>query len=661
MRFLRFILLTVFCAPLAAQIELDLTSKFTPAHAKPGESVVLEVTAQIPGEYHVYGAFESTGEPIDLIFRGKLPLTRKGTTEIPEGEQHDSFGMTSYWIIGSATLKQTFEVPKDATGGDLQIKGYVRYTACTEDFCLPPAEQPFTTSLTIDGGEAKKPATNPFTGDAKVSLLGVTLDPSPARPGETVTVTLKGSTIPGWHVYGAQETTGVKISMALRKTGGLEAVSSIVIPDGEPHLTGSIESWWIEGPFEVTQKWKIPASIAPGTISLGGDMPYQVCDLEKCLLPDSLPFSADLLVEDGEARAKFVTAENVNPVEAGPTPPTNDAQSAIATGNLLGLIMLSIGAGLFALAMPCTYPMIPITFSFFTKQADERGGRVLPLALTYGLGIITIFVLIGLAIGPAIVPFATNPITNLLIGALFVVFAFSLFGWLRPEPPRFLTDLMGKSSGKGGYVGVFLMGATLVVATFTCTIPFLSTILGASAQTGKLGYVALSMAVFGATMAVPFVALSLIPGKVKAMPRSGEWMNVLKVFLGFVELAAALKFLSNADLVWNTSLISRSTFLIIWTMIFVLAGAFVLGILPRRAQSSPSLGTGRMASGVLTILFAGYCAYGATGKKMDFVMTAVVPPFKTAIHEFVVDDYPRAMEHARKNGKLVLINFTGFT
>ena len=305
--------------------------------------------------------------------------------------------------------------------------------------------------------------------------------------------------------------------------------------------------------------------------------------------------------------------------------------------------------------------MIPITFSFFTKQADERGGRVLPLALTYGLGIITIFVLIGLAIGPAIVPFATNPITNLLIGALFVVFAFSLFGWLRLEPPRFLTDLMGKSSGKGGYVGVFLMGATLVVATFTCTIPFLSTILGASAQTGKLGYVALSMAVFGATMAVPFVALSLIPGKVKAMPRSGEWMNVLKVFLGFVELAAALKFLSNADLVWNTSLISRSTFLIIWTMIFVLAGAFVLGILPRRAQSSPSLGTGRMASGVLTILFAGYCAYGATGKKMDFVMTAVVPPFKTAIHEFVVDDYPRAMEHARKNGKLVLINFTGFT
>ena len=134
-----------------------------------------------------------------------------------------------------------------------------------------------------------------------------------------------------------------------------------------------------------------------------------------------------------------------------------------------------------------------------------------------------------------------------------------------------------------------------------------------------------------------------------------------KVFLGFVELAAALKFLSNADLVWNTGILSRSTFLVIWTVIFVLAGTFVLGILPRRTQGRPSLGTGRMASGVLTILFAGYCAYGATGKQMDFVMTAVAPPFKTAIHELVVDDYPRAMERARKDGKLVLINFTGFT
>src|SRR5690606_32477557 len=140
-------------------------------------------------------------------------------------------------------------------------------------------------------------------------------------------------------------------------------------------------------------------------------------------------------------------------------------------GSLLGFILLAIGGGIFALLMPCTYPMIPITISFFTKQAEARGGNVLPLSLAYGAGIILIFILIGVVIGPVILTFAAHPVTNIVIGVAFLLFALALFGVWTMQPPQFLMGAAGKASMKGGYAGVFLMGATLVVTSFTCTAP----------------------------------------------------------------------------------------------------------------------------------------------------------------------------------------------
>ncbi|HLQ37815.1 MAG TPA: cytochrome c biogenesis protein CcdA, partial [Planctomycetota bacterium] len=346
-------------------------------------------------------------------------------------------------------------------------------------------------------------------------------------------------------------------------------------------------------------------------------------------------------------------------------PKLPDAYGDDMAGGLWALILLCIGGGLIALVMPCTYPMIPITFSFFTKQADARGGKVLPLALAYGAGIVLIFVVIGVSVGEVITIFAAHPVTNAVIGGAFVLFALSLFGFVNLQPPRFLTDAAGKACGTGGLLGVFLMGATLVVSSFTCTAPIVGSLLAsvAKGQTSRLD-VAIGMAVFGLTMAAPFMFLALLPGKVKQLPRSGEWMHTLKVSLGFVELAAALKFLSNVDIALDLGLCPREVFLLLWAFTFTLLALFLFGLLCGRGEPLLGVSSARNGFGIASLGFAFYCLIGASGLQLDFVMTAFEPNYRLRPieeHHIVVDDYDRAVAVAREEKKYVLINFTGFT
>jgi thiol:disulfide interchange protein DsbD len=335
--------------------------------------------------------------------------------------------------------------------------------------------------------------------------------------------------------------------------------------------------------------------------------------------------------------------------------------------------------GFFTLLMPCTYPMIPITISFFTKQADARGGSVLPLSLTYGAGIVSMFVLIGLLVGAPIIAFATHPVTNLVIGLAFLFFALVLFGAINLQPPQKLNQMAGQASMKGGYQGVFLMGFLLVITSFTCTAPFVGSLLGSAASGGgsflsNAPRVVMGMATFGATIAIPFVVLSLVPGKLAAMPKAGEWMNTLKVTLGFVEVAAALKFISNADLVWGWNILSRELFLLLWAGIFVAAALYLFGII-RLKSGGGEVSPMQLSFGLGLLMLGLYCAYGAQGRRMDPVMTAIIPPYsheyvgpsgvvrggsKLKGHEIIKDDFDGAVALAIEGEKLLLLNFTGF-
>jgi cytochrome c biogenesis protein CcdA len=368
------------------------------------------------------------------------------------------------------------------------------------------------------------------------------------------------------------------------------------------------------------------------------------------------------------------------PGAAPPTaaPPTAAPTTAPAPKGDTGLwifLLSAVGWGLFTLLMPCTYPMIPITISYFTKQATQRETGTLALSLAYGAGIVLVFVLIGIAVGPLVIPFATHPVTNLVIGSFFILFALSLFGVVDLQPPGFLLNMAGQASSKGGFLGVFLMGATLVVTSFTCTAPFVGTLLSTGASSGDLGRVALGMGVFGLTMAIPFMFLSMVPQKVKTLPRSGEWMHTLKVTLGFVEIAAALKFISNVDLVWNWQFLSRELFLFLWMAIFAVAALYLFGLIRLLGETVHEISPGRMVAGLFFALFAFYCAYGAVGNRMDPIMTAIIPNYSgqiggtsgrggkvsAALHTIIKDDYEGALERAKQEGKLLLVNFTGFT
>jgi len=355
----------------------------------------------------------------------------------------------------------------------------------------------------------------------------------------------------------------------------------------------------------------------------------------------------------------------------GSSPVTRGVGSG-GDGSLAAFLLLAVFWGFFTLLMPCTYPMIPITISFFTKQADQHPSRQLLLSLTYGLGIVAIFILIGVVFGGVIISFATHPVTNVVIGVAFVVFALALFGLIDLQPPRFLLSAAGKASMKGGLLGVFLMGATLVVTSFTCTAPFVGSLLAAGA-TGGMTRVVLGMGVFGLTMAVPFVLLSMVPRKIAAMPKAGEWMHVLKVFMGFVELAAALKFLSNADLVWQWGLLSRELFLVLWMGIFIAAAVFLFGLIHLKSESHDGIGPGRLVAATATFLFALYCGYGLTND-LDGIMTAIIPNYSNRIagvgggpaearrdHPIVKDDYEVARARAVADGRALLVNFTGHT
>ncbi len=398
-----------------------------------------------------------------------------------------------------------------------------------------------------------------------------------------------------------------------------------------------------------------------------------------------LPFEIDTKFAGPGADALFAAfpkdlgASAKPAIAKSPTKSDPVEEDAGQESSLLAFLLSAVLWGLFTLLMPCTYPMIPITISYFTKQADARKTGTLSLSLTYGAGIVGIFVLIGVLIGPLIIPFATHPITNLVIGGFFLVFALTLFGVMTLNPPRFLMSAAGSASQKGGFLGVFLMGATLVVTSFTCTAPFVGTLLSTGAASGGVGRIALGMAVFGLTMAIPFVFLSMVPQKVKAMPKSGEWMHTFKVFLGFVEIAAALKFLSNADLVWSWQFLSRELFLTLWSALFFCAAAYLFAWIRMKdeyGQEDPAtISPKRMVSGVATMMLAFYFALGALGHSMDPITTAIAPNYSSKIgfgggeggtqaaasHVVIKDDFDAALERAKKEGKTLLANFTGFT
>lgn len=643
--------------------------------------------AMAPG-WHLYhedlGHPDAVGRPTTVALGGEGIAW--GTVAWPEPErlpqEEIGPGVTVLAHEGTIVLRAS-GVPaagrSDAADVTAEVTGLVCETLCIPYRARLRSQGPGPDELFATSASASAPAAADAVPAAD-EVLGGKADATlyTRREGERVHAALVVRVEPGWHLYHddlsaasaeareAAQPTSVTLRARGVRFGPVHFPSPHRLDQGWEDAQGN-EVWLPghEGEVVLWAEGTVEGAGEPGRAH--GEIHGQTCS-NVCLQYD------ETFVDAGRGDdALFAGVEAARAALGGGAPAGGPSQGGrddgSGTQSLLAFLLLAVGGGLFALLMPCTYPMVPITISFFTKQAHARGGKVLSLALLYGAGIVLMFVAIGVLVGPVIIRFAANPITNVVIGALFFLFALALFGVINLEPPRQLMNAASRASTVGGLLGVFLMGATLVVTSFTCTAPVVGAILGLGGSGGDTARLVLGMATFGATMAAPFVLLSLLPGRLQALPRSGEWMNTLKHFLGFVELAAALKFFSNSDIQWRWNVLSRELFLAAWALVFALAGIYLLGFFHR-----PRERVGRLRAGgaALSLVFAVYCFVGMLGRPLDYVMTAIAPPYSGGAlfpqwyrppgeWTIVLDDYDQALQVARADEKLLLVNFTGLT
>ena len=359
--------------------------------------------------------------------------------------------------------------------------------------------------------------------------------------------------------------------------------------------------------------------------------------------------------------------------------PLEGMGEAVGVGetSLLYILLMGFVGGLLAVLMPCIWPIIPMTVSFFLKRAKSDRKKGLRDALTYGASIVVIYLALGLLVtvlfgSDTLNAMSTNAVFNVFLFILLVVFALSFFGWFEIKlPSRWADAVDDKATTTSGYISIFLMAFTLVLVSFSCTAPIIGLLLVETATTGNWLAPALGMLGFAVALALPFTLFALFPSWLQQAPKSGSWMNTLKVVLGFIELAFALKFLSVADLAYGWHILDREVFLSLWIVIFGLLGAYLCGWLKFQTDEiggelNKPMPVACIMGGLVSLAFAVYMIPGLWGAPCKAV-SAFAPPMYTQdfnLNSKVVEarfrDYDEALAAAKRENKPILVDFTGF-
>ncbi len=349
----------------------------------------------------------------------------------------------------------------------------------------------------------------------------------------------------------------------------------------------------------------------------------------------------------------------------------------LANESLLYLLLMGFVSGLLAVCMPCIWPIIPMTVSFFLKRSKDNKKKGILDAFTYGLSIIVIYLGLGLLVtvafgSDALNAMSTNAVFNIFLFVLLVVFALSFFGWFEIKlPDSWANAVDSKASQTSGLISIFLMAFTLVLVSFSCTGPIVGMLLVQTTTTGNWLAPAVGMLGFALALALPFTFFAMFPSWLKTAPKSGSWMTTIKVVLGFVELAFAFKFLSVADMAYGWRILDREVFLSIWIVIFALLGAYLVGWLKFQedevgGELRKSMPVLCIMGGMISLAFAVYMVPGLWGAPCKAV-SAFTPPMSTQdfnLNDNIVEaeykDYESGMAVARAEGKPVFIDFTGY-
>ena len=528
----------------------------------------------------------------------------------------------------------------------------------------------------------------------------------------------------GWHVYSTDLGDGGPISATFNvdNKSGVELVGKLK-PVGKEVATFDKLFEMKVRYFENTAKFVQKVKFTGGAYAIEGYLEYGACDDESCLPPTQVPFKFSGVAKAGNAAAtkteqpkaeqpeqkvvdKADKKEGATPVAskdssammelvpATTTEAITDIQPAVTSSELWKPVISDLQAlgeehgqedmswiyifitgflgGLLALFTPCVWPIIPMTVSFFLKRSKDKKKGIRD-AWTYGASIVVIYVALGLAItlifgASALNALSTNAIFNILFFLMLVIFAASFFGAFEIRlPSKWGNAVDSKAESTTGLLSIFLMAFTLSLVSFSCTGPIIGFLLVQVSTTGSVVAPAIGMLGFAIALALPFTLFALFPSWLKSMPKSGGWMNVIKVTLGFLELAFALKFLSVADLAYGWRLLDRETFLALWIVIFALLGFYLLGKIKfPHDDDDNKVGVTRFFMALISLAFAVYMVSGLWGAPLKAV-SAFAPPmqtqdfnlYKNEVHA-KFDDYDLGMEYARLNGKPVMLDFTGY-
>ena len=532
--------------------------------------------------------------------------------------------------------------------------------------------------------------------------ISTSINPLIARAGEVVEIELNALMTKEWHIYSVYKTTDGPLATEISVGGDIVgSVAPLIEPNPIHKYDQGFETdtYYHEGDTKFKIPIKIKRSAKPGTYKISVDIFYMVCNIRICYPPITKSDSVSITIEEGsprEGKTSFLLSSvDKNPtgnVDKNPTGNLNGKSSS-----LLGVFLLAIGGAILSWVMPCVYPMIPIIISFFGKMSQEKHIGRNTIATFYGLGISGTFIFIGLLVGflswgvsdvaaksryANIGNFiATNPWINLALGILFIFFALWMFGIININVAGRLsnkTDQAGQSA-KSAYSGSFLLGVTFAITSFSCTVPVVGSLLviAATGTAGGLFTSLYGMTVYGIVFAAPFVALSLFPTALEKLPKSGAWMETLKIVFGFIEIAAAIKFLWVPDLEWGLGLLPRHVVLFLFVIISLIQLAYLLGLFKVGTAYNVEpfkIGKGRIVGILLTLSFLYPVAmslkskptyhYSNMPRLMDEFIEALVPPPPTedaiAIQEgWFVDDYDGALEKAKLEGKPLFLDFTG--
>lgn len=534
---------------------------------------------------------------------------------------------------------------------------------------------------------------------------------------ENATLVITAKIDKGWHLYSQFVGDGGPIPTTIKfKSSNEYTLVGKTEESPKPHTVYE-ELFGMKVPFfegNATFKQKIKVTSAKD-FKVNGTLEFMVCDDKQCLPPEEMEISFDVkgaavAVDNSKIEeSEIVANDTANSTLASNTPALDSAKSDTtksladatlgkspeADNSMWGIFFQGFLFGFVALLMPCIFPMIPLTVSFFTKQSKSRAVGIRK-ALIYGLSIVVIYVALGLGItillgASALNELSSDAIFNLVFFLVLVVFATSFFGAFEITLPSSWSTKADEKADKGGLLGIFFMAVVLAIASFSCTGPLIGTLLVDAANKGQYMGPFLGMLGFSISLALPFTLFAIFPSWLNSMPKSGGWLNSVKVTLGFIELAFALKFLSNVDMAYHWRILDREVFIVLWVIIFAMLGFYLLGKL-RFAHDSEvkHVSVTRLFLSIITLSFALYLVPGLWGAPLKavsgflphqgtqdfdlytrtFTSSSADASHSTGSKKYAdrlhaplgIDaffDYEEGLAYAKKVGKPVFLDFTG--